>query len=348
MSVYITNTAVFLPNSPIENDQIESVLGMVGGRPSRARRLVLRSNGIKQRYYAIDPDTGETNYTNAAMTAASVRKLFSSDAELDRIECLVSGTSIPDQIMPSHAVMVHGELQNGSCEVISTAGICLSGMSALKYAYLGVKSGEYDRVVSTGSELASPVLQARNFECESLQKLESLKKRPELAFEKDFLRWMLSDGAGAFLVESSPVQHTDRPVFEIEWIEIRSYANELATCMYAGAEKRDDGSLKSWHQFDQHELIDHSVMSIKQDVKLLNENIVPVTVRQTLEKVIAKTGIQPDEIDYFLPHISSMFFYEKVYEILLEMDFMIPKERWFTNLETKGNTGAASIYIMLD
>ncbi|MEN8180748.1 MAG: 3-oxoacyl-[acyl-carrier-protein] synthase III C-terminal domain-containing protein, partial [Pseudomonadota bacterium] len=32
----------------------------------------------------------------------------------------------------------------------------------------------------------------------------------------------------------------------------------------------------------------------------------------------------------------------------LEMDFMIPKERWFTNLETKGNTGAASIYIMLD
>jgi 3-oxoacyl-[acyl-carrier-protein] synthase-3 len=116
---------------------------------------------------------------------------------LDRIECLVTGTSMPDQIMPSHGVMVHGELRNGPCEVISTAGICLSGMSALKYAYLGVKSGEYDRVVSTGSELASPILRAKNFESESLQKLESLKKRPEIAFEKDFLRWMLSDGAGA-------------------------------------------------------------------------------------------------------------------------------------------------------
>jgi 3-oxoacyl-[acyl-carrier-protein] synthase-3 len=348
MSVYITNTAAFLPNKPVANDRIESVLGMVGGRPSRARRLVLRSNGIKQRYYAIDPATGEPSYTNAEMTAITIRALFASEAELDRIECLVTGTSMPDQIMPSHGVMVHGELRNGPCEVISTAGICLSGMSALKYAYLGVKSGEYDRVVSTGSELASPILRAKNFESESLQKLESLKKRPEIAFEKDFLRWMLSDGAGAFLLESSPVQRTDQPVFEIEWIEICSYANELTTCMYAGAEKREDGSLKGWQLFDQHELIDHSVLTIKQDVKLLNENIVPVTVRRTLEKVIRKTGIQADEIDYFLPHISSMFFYEKVYEALVEMDFMIPKERWFTNLATKGNTGAASIYIMLD
>jgi 3-oxoacyl-[acyl-carrier-protein] synthase-3 len=122
----------------------------------------------------------------------------------------------------------------------------------------------------------------------------------------------------------------------------------MALAQYAGAEKREDGSLKGWQLFDQHELIDHSVLTIKQDVKLLNENIVPVTVRRTLEKVIRKTGIQADEIDYFLPHISSMFFYEKVYEALVEMGFMIPKERWFTNLATKGNAGAASIYIMLD
>ncbi|MDJ0807031.1 MAG: beta-ketoacyl-ACP synthase III [Gammaproteobacteria bacterium] len=348
MSVYITNTSAFLPNRPVENDQIEAVLGMVGGRPSRARRLVLRSNGIKQRYYAIDPQTGEVRYTNAEMTAASIRQLFASADEVGQIECLVSGTSMPDQIMPSHGVMVHGELGNGPCEVVSTAGICLSGMSALKYAYLGVKCGEYQTVVSSGSELASPILHAKNFESESQQKLESLKKTPEIAFEKDFLRWMLSDGAGAFLVEGSPLQRAAQPVFRIDWIEISSYASELETCMYAGAEKQKDGSLKGWRLFDQYELIDHSVLTVKQDVKLLNENIVPVSVRRTLEKVIHKTGISAGDIDYFLPHISSMFFYEQVYEALIEMDFPIPKERWFTNLATKGNTGSASVYIMLD
>ena len=53
--VYITRSSAFLPNAPVDNDNIENVLGMVGGRPSRARRIVLRNNGIRERYYAIDP-----------------------------------------------------------------------------------------------------------------------------------------------------------------------------------------------------------------------------------------------------------------------------------------------------
>jgi 3-oxoacyl-[acyl-carrier-protein] synthase-3 len=348
MRVYITNTSAFLPNQPIENDQIEDMLGMVGGKPSRAKRLVLRSNGIKQRYYAIDPQSGELSHSNAEMTAACVRDLFVEEDELNQIQCLVSGTSIPDQVMPGHGLMVHGELGNSCCEVISTSGICLSGAAALKYAYLAVKSAEFSQVVSTGSELVSPVLRASHFEGESKYKVESLKKNPEIAFEKDFLRWMLSDGAGAFRIESQPHQRMQQPVVEIEWIEIYSYANELETCMYSGAEKLEDGSLKSWKLYNQQGLIDHSVMSIKQDVKLLNENIVPMAVKETLKRVIEKTGLHHGQVDYFLPHISSMYFDDKVYEALVELDFEIPKERWFTNLTTKGNTGAASIYIMLD
>ncbi|MEW8377822.1 MAG: hypothetical protein AB2613_06465, partial [Candidatus Thiodiazotropha taylori] len=73
MRAYITNTSAFLPNQPVENEQIEDVLGMVGGKPSRAKRLVLRSNGIKQRYYAIDPQSGELSHSNAEMTALCVR-----------------------------------------------------------------------------------------------------------------------------------------------------------------------------------------------------------------------------------------------------------------------------------
>jgi 3-oxoacyl-[acyl-carrier-protein] synthase III len=89
-------------------------------------------------------------------------------------------------------------------------------------------------------------------------------------------------------------------------------------------------------------------MSIKQDVKLLNEHIVPMAVVETLKRVIPKTGLRAEQVDFFLPHISSMFFEDKVYEALVDLDFEIPKQRWFTNLTTRGNTGSASIYIMLD
>jgi 3-oxoacyl-[acyl-carrier-protein] synthase-3 len=33
---------------------------------------------------------------------------------------------------------------------------------------------------------------------------------------------------------------------------------------------------------------------------------------------------------------------------MAEAGLSIPRERWFTNLTTKGNTGSASPYIMLD
>ena len=37
---------------------------------------------------------------------------------------------------------------------------------------------------------------------EEIQRLIEVEEKPILAFEKDFLRWMLSDGAGSFLIEN--------------------------------------------------------------------------------------------------------------------------------------------------
>ena len=73
-SVYITRTAACLPFEPVGNDDMEAVLGMVGNRPSRARPLVLRSNGITSRHYAIDRATGQTAMSNAQLTAQAVRE----------------------------------------------------------------------------------------------------------------------------------------------------------------------------------------------------------------------------------------------------------------------------------
>jgi 3-oxoacyl-[acyl-carrier-protein] synthase III len=61
-TAYITRSSVCLPNQPVENDQVEAILGQIGQTPSRARRLVQRSNGIRRRYYVIDPKTGLPNY----------------------------------------------------------------------------------------------------------------------------------------------------------------------------------------------------------------------------------------------------------------------------------------------
>lgn len=339
--VFLTRTGSFLPFAPVSNDEIEDVLGKVGGKPSRARRLVLRSNGIQSRHYAIDRATGLPAMTNAQMTAAAIRSM----GDIGHVDTLVTGTSLPDQLMPNHAVMVHGELGWPRLEAVSCAGICLSGTAAFKHAWLAIRAGEAKRAVATGSELASPIMLARNFDPEVQQKLEQLEERPEIAFEKDFLRWMLSDGAGAVLLEAAPRGPLS---LRVDWIDLSSAAHELPACMYAGADKNDDGSLRGWLRFDSADWQAKSVFAVKQDVRLLNENIVRAALREPLAEVVAKRELKVDDVDWFLPHLSSAFFGEPVTQALADVGLPIPRERWFTNLTTKGNTGSASPYIMLD
>jgi len=339
--VFLTRTGAFLPFAPVGNEEIEDVLGRVGGKASRARRLVLRSNGIQSRHYAIDRATGEPAMSNAQLTAEAIRAM----GDIGHVDCLVTGTSLPDQLMPNHAVMVHGELGWPRLEVVSCAGVCLAGTAAFKHAWLAIRAGEARRAVATGSELVSPILRARHFEAELEHKLSALEKHPEIAFEKDFLRWMLSDGAGAVLLESQPRGPLS---LRVDWIELSSAAHALPACMVAGAENGTDEPLRGWMGFSPAEWGSRSVFSIKQDVRLLNENIVRATLREPLAEVIDKRRLRVEDIDWFLPHLSSQYFTEPVIAALADVGLPIPRERWFSNLMQKGNTGSASPYIMLD
>lgn len=343
--VFINRISAFLPHDPVGNEQMEERLGLVGGKPSRARKLVLKRNGIQQRHYAIDPQTGAPSMNNAQISAAAVRGLLGPGFALADVDCLVAGTASPDQVMPGHGVMLQGELGNPPCEVVTTAGICLCGMTALKYAWLSVASGESKNAVACGSELASSLMLARNFDAEYESRVEQLQSQPEIAFEKDFLRWMLSDGAGAVWLQGQP--NARGLSLRIDWIDVLSFADSMPPCMYAGAEMQD-GQLQGWSRFDGEARNRLSVMAIKQDVKLLNENIVKFTVEETLKRIMARRDLRVADIDYFLPHYSSEYFRERLAEGLANIDLPIPQQRWFTNLTSKGNTGAASIFIMLE
>ena len=341
IDVFLTRTASFLPLEPVGNDEMEAVLGMVGGKPSKARRIVLRNNGILHRHYALDRVTGLPVMSNAQMAAEAVRAL----GDIGKVDSLATATSRPDQLMPGHGVMVHGELGWPSLEVLSMSGICVAGAAAFKHAWLAVRAGDAQRAVAVASELASVALHARNFDAEVEHKVKELEERPEIAFEKDFLRWMLSDGSGAVLLETKP----NGPLsLKVDWVELFSAAHELPACMYSGAEKNDDTTLTGWQQFTSQECAARSVLAVKQDVKLLNENVIRATLTNPLRELVKKHNLATQKIDWFLPHYSSKYFAEPVAAGVAEAGLNIPRENWFTNLFEKGNTGSASPYIMLD
>jgi len=343
--VYITRISKFLPNESVSNDEMEKYLGLINKQPSKSKKIILRNNGIKSRYYAINRE-GKATHTNSEMASLAIRKLFDNNPdEIKDIDLLSCGTSSPDQMMPSHGVMVHGWLpETNNIEVVSLAGVCCSGMHAFKYAFMSVKLGEKTKAVSTGSERLSRILRSEQFE-EEVQHLIELEKNPYIAFEKDFLRWMLSDGAGAFLMENKKNPHGIS--LKVEWIEACSFANSKETCLYMAADKLPDGKLKSYKDFSPNEIISNSILSIKQDVKLLSENIIKLGFDK-LKDILEEKNQNIDEIDHFLPHTSSCFFEDKIANILEINGLSIPKEKWFSNLSTKGNVGTCSIYLMLE
>jgi 3-oxoacyl-[acyl-carrier-protein] synthase-3 len=343
--VYITNTSSFFPNNPVSNDEMEDYLGYINGQPSKSKRIVLRNNGITNRYYALTKDRKVT-HTNAGITAEAVKAVLGNDErKFNSIDLLSCGTSTPDQVMPSHAVMVHGLLpQTNSIEVVSPAGVCCAGMHALKYAFMAIKTGDASMAVATGSERFSTLLISDVFEDEA-KKLKELEENPYIGFEKEFLRWMLSDGAAAFLMTSK--KNETGLSLRVEWLEGYSYANKMEACMYSASEKMNDGSLKSYMEFSHDEINNKSILSIKQDVKLLSEHIVPLG-GEGLKAALDKHGVKSSEVDYFLPHMSSNFFKDKIFQRLIENGTGIPYDKWFVNLSTVGNVGAASVYLMVD
>jgi 3-oxoacyl-[acyl-carrier-protein] synthase-3 len=342
-NVYITRISKYLPNNPVSNDEMENYLGMIKGKTSLSRRIVLRNNGIKTRYYALD-QAGNPTHNKAQVTARAVEGLFAGRFTADRLELLACGTTSADHLLPAHAAMVHGLIGGAGVEICSLAGACCTGMQALNYAYLSVLAGKSSNAVVTGSECIARLMRAKNYEFEH-GKISELEENPYVAFEKEFLRWMLSDGAAAVLLENQPA--ADGLSLRIKWVENRSYAHKMPVCMYMGGEKDDDGNLKCWHEYDPDQWLSKSVFAFKQDVKLLGANIIEYG-GEFLRELMRKHALTSAAVDYFLPHISSCFFLPKIENEMKKINFPIAPEKIFINLPYVGNVGSASVFLMLE
>jgi 3-oxoacyl-[acyl-carrier-protein] synthase-3 len=278
------------------------------------------------------------------MTVEAIRALLDEEFTADDIDLLSCGTTSPDQMLPSHTSMVHGALMNKAVEVLSPAGSCCAGMHAMRYAYLSILAGERKNAVCAGSEKFSAWMLAKHYRREPDKRAE-IEKQPIVAFEKDFLRWMLSDGAGAALL--SPEPNKEGHSLRIDWIEGASYAHVLETCMYAGGEKMDNGKFKGWKDYPNEEVMEKTLFTLRQDVDLLGKNIVP-TGNEFYLDITKRRGVDIKDIDWFLPHLSSEYFRGRIEDELIHANIPIPQEKWFTNLTRLGNVGAASIYFMLE
>jgi 3-oxoacyl-[acyl-carrier-protein] synthase-3 len=338
MKAYITSMGRFLPGEPVDNEAMEDFIGKIGGKASRARKKVLKQNGIQTRHYAIDRNQ-KTLFSNAEMAASAARVAIDrAGLEVADVDFLAAATSQGDFPLPGFASMVHAELKAPPCEIATLHGVCASGVMALKSAMLQVLSGGKQHAVACSSEFASRLFKATRFEAQQRVQEDGLP------FDTEFLRWMLSDGAGAAVLENSPSDTRD--CFEIEWIELKSYASKFDPCMYVGPEK-NGSQLKSWLDYPSYAAAaDDGAINLRQDIRMLPD-VARHSVQGLLE-FVERGILNPAKVDWMVVHYSSHLFRDQAYELATRAGFNLPLERWFTNLYTTGNVGSASIFVLLE
>ncbi len=334
--VYINALGAYLPNNPVSNEEMEDYLGKINGKASRAKSRVLSQNGIQNRYYALDKNQKST-HTNAGLAAMASKAALEKSGILNQDLQLISvGTTQGDLPVPGFASLVHAELGIPHCELANFQSVCASGMMAVKNAYVQIKAEEKQNALCVGSEFASRLFKASRFEAQD---------QKSLPFDTEFLRWMLSDGAGAMVLENKP--NTAGLSLKIEWVDIKSLANDHPLCMYVGQMDNADGSLKGWLDYPDYETASKDgAINLKQNTRLLNK-VVEVGVAHYFE-LIDEGKIVTKDIDWLCCHYSSLYFKKPIQDLLKKGGAHIPEEKWFSNLTTKGNTGAASIFIMLE
>ncbi|MFK0203958.1 3-oxoacyl-[acyl-carrier-protein] synthase III C-terminal domain-containing protein [Streptomyces lavendulae] len=339
---YITATGRCLPGPPVPNDEIDSYLGTVGKHDEVLKKATLANCGIVNRHYGINTKQ-ESQVTLAGMAASAVREALGRSAvSLDDIDYLAAGTSIPDLVMPGMASLVHAELRGGPCEIISTAGVCSAGMMALKSAYLNIRSGEKRTAVVTAGEFPSRVLKSSRY---AEQAAPAAEGGQGLTKEMAFLRYMLSDGTGAALVQDRPAPQGVS--LRINWISLVSHASSGPTCMQLGTGPRDDGKSSWWDYPTASDASAAGALAMRQNLALL-PHMVRIVVAD-YARLAGEGRFDPASVTWYAAHYSSERLKRSMLkEMAVQGVDTMPAERWYSNLTRVGNIGSAAIFVILD
>ena len=331
MPCYIARTAAYLPGQPVANDAIGRFMGELPGEGD-VREKMLRLNGIVSRHYAQDERQHPTHDVYD-LAHEAIAGLVAGEPLPAAVTFLSVGTTYAPLAAPGIASIVHGRLGESGVlsqpvEINSHAGICTSSANGLVAAVRAVERGEHAAAIAAGTEHASDALKAS-----AIVPIDDRDQHADVRrsrwFMSVFLRFMLSDGAGAVLLSDRVVgEH----VWQVEWTHARSHAHERPLCMH----------------------VESRTALLSQDPDILARHLFPAG-EQVLGEALARQNAAIDDFAAVLPHLSSLYFARRVDRMLAKFlreppprfDAATLPPRW-TNLATAGNTGAASAFLLLD
>lgn len=174
MKAKITGTGYYLPNKIIDNENLAAKFDI-------SAEKILQKTGITQRRYLQVGSTSD-------LVIKSIKNLIeNTNVDLDKIDCLILGTTTPDYFFPSTAVAVLNKLNVHNAFGFDVSTACAGFMYGLHIGRLMIESGEAKKIIVCGGDKMSSTLNNNDYKTSVL----------------------FGDGAGSILLEGASHDETN-------------------------------------------------------------------------------------------------------------------------------------------
>jgi 3-oxoacyl-[acyl-carrier-protein] synthase-3 len=200
--VRVSGTGSFLPGDPVPNARIDAVLGEPKETPPAVRRMtaaiarrILAQSGVEARHFAVDPATGRLTHNVTGLAEEACRRaLAAAGRDPKDVGLLVLGTPIPDRSTPPTSALLQERLGIEACAEMEIHSNCAGVGKVVQVAHDAIALGRYDVALVVYAQPSSAVLRGAWF------------NPARLTPHQAALRYILSDGAGAMVLErASPL-----------------------------------------------------------------------------------------------------------------------------------------------
>ncbi len=259
--------------------------------------------GIKSRHF-VSP--GET--CSLLGERAVWRILENANANPDEVELIIVPTVTPERVFPATASIIQGRIGAAKAACFDLNAACCGFIYALNTAYSYLRSGQYRNALVVGSEI--------------MTSMANYTDRNTCV--------LFGDAAAGVFLEAVPAAGDKRGLRQF----VLGSDGNLIDILYQFAGGSAAPATLETVLNEQHYIHMEGQEVFKHAVRRME---------QTVRDVIAKDGVEPAEVNWFLGHQANQRIIQSTQRRL-----GVPPEKVYINIQRYGNTTSASIPLCLD
>lgn len=334
IAVTVSGSGHYLPGEPIPFAQVDHYLGHIDGAPLKTQKWLKRIKqlmgeliDVDSYHFAIDPVSREFTEDNISMSVKAAEKaLTNAGLKADDIDFIAYGSAHQDQ-MPTASTRIQEKLGISHCAEMAIHANCTSAYKALLVAFDFIRLGRYKRALVLSSSMSSSELRSEYYNL------------PKVKKEELFLRYFLSDGAGALVLEAADSEKQTGLVLEHAYIE--SVGGKKPSAMgnkrpayYVNPKTEFEHGWHHLRQLFNDDLHDH-----------FHEPDGSVFVKG-LRRMLAQHPIDMEQLRFFQVNFPSKHIAEMIMDECISLG--IRRETLYTKMSSMGYAGPPMVFMCID